>query len=311
MAALLHGAQLGACACSGDGRPAGTGQADRQFLRMTGRAEAANFATYHQILNRARWSPRAVARRLLGIVIERLVPNGPVVIGMDDTIERRSGSRIRARGIYRDPVPSSHGHFVKASGLRWLSFMVLTPVPWTRLIKALPVLTLLAPSERSNRQRGCRHKLLTDWARQGALQLSRWLPGRRIIFIGDSSFAVHELAHAITQRATLISRLWLDASLFAAPVKRTSRTMGGPRKRTSAAKAENPAIQPGNKLDKDRRLRLVWSCQRQDARDHIRCRLVIQARHPGVAGPMGPGPRSQRKTGSASLLQYRHHPRAD
>jgi hypothetical protein len=106
--------------------------------------------------------------------------------------------------------------------------MVLTPVPWTSLIKALPVLTLLAPSERSNRQRGCRHKLLTDWARQGALQLSRWLPGRRVIFIGDSSFAVHELAHAITHRATLISRLRLDASLFAPPVKRTSRTMGRP-----------------------------------------------------------------------------------
>jgi hypothetical protein len=97
---------------------------------------------------------------------------------MDDTIERRWGRRIAARGIYRDPVRSSHGHFVKASGLRWLSFMVLTPVSWTRLIKALPVLTLLAPSERANRQRGCRHKLLTDWARQGALQLSRWLPGR-------------------------------------------------------------------------------------------------------------------------------------
>ena len=106
--------------------------------------------------------------------------------------------------------------------------MVLTPVPWTRLIKALPVLTLLAPSERSNRQRGRRYNLLTDWARQGALQLCRWLPGRRIIFIGDSSFAVHELAHAITHRATLISRLRLDASLFAPPAKRTSRTMGRP-----------------------------------------------------------------------------------
>ena len=112
-------------------------------LRMTGRAEAGNFASYHQILNRARWSSRAVARRLLGVVVERLVPNGPVVIGLDDTIERRWGPRIRARGIYRDPVRSSHGHFVKASGLRWLSFMVLTPVPWTSLIKALPVLTLL------------------------------------------------------------------------------------------------------------------------------------------------------------------------
>ncbi len=203
-------------------------------LRVTGRAQAVNFASYHQILSRARWSSRAVARRLLGIIVERLVPNGPVVIGMDDTIERRWGRRINARGIYRDPVRSSHGHFVKASGLRWLSFMVLTPVSWSSLIKALPILTLLAPSERANLRRGCRHKLLTDWARQGALQLSRWLPGRRIIFVGDSSFAVHELAHAITPRATLISRLRLDASLFALPARRTSRTMGRPAQKGPA-----------------------------------------------------------------------------
>lgn len=140
-------------------------------LRMTGRAEAANFASYHQILNRACWSPRAVARCLLSLIVERLVPDGPIVIGMDDTIERRWGRRISARGIYRDPVRSSHGHFVKASGLRWLSFMVLTPVPWTNLVKALPVLTLLAASERADQKSGRRHKLLTDWARQGALQL--------------------------------------------------------------------------------------------------------------------------------------------
>ena len=203
-------------------------------LHMTGRADAANFASYHQILNRACWSPRAVARRLLGLVVERLVPDGPIVIGMDDTIERRWGRRISARGIYRDPVRSSHGHFVKASGLRWLSFMVLTPVPWTSLVKALPVLTLLAPSERSDHQRGRHHKLLTDWARQGALQLCRWLPGRRIIFVGDSSFAVHELAHAITTRATLISRLRLDASLFAPPPKRTTRTVGRPAQKGPA-----------------------------------------------------------------------------
>ena len=76
-------------------------------LRVTGRAQAANFASYHQILNRARWSSRAVARQLLGIVVEHLVPDGPVIIGMDDTIERRWGRRIAARGIYRDPVRSS------------------------------------------------------------------------------------------------------------------------------------------------------------------------------------------------------------
>jgi hypothetical protein len=203
-------------------------------LRMTGRAEAANFASFHHILNRARWSSRAVARRLLCLVVEQLVTDGPIVIGMDDTIERRWGRRISARGIYRDPVRSSHGHFVKASGLRWLSFMVLTPVPWTSLVKALPVLTLLAPSERSNHQRGRRHKLLTDWARQGALQICRWLPERSIIFVGDSSFAVHELAHAITARATLISRLRLDANLFAPPPKRTTRAVGRPAQKGPA-----------------------------------------------------------------------------
>lgn len=202
-------------------------------LRMTGRIDASNFASFHQILNRVRWSSRCAARRLLGVVIERLVPAGPVVIGMDDTIERRWGRRITARGIYRDPVRSSHGHFVKASGLRWLSFMILAPVPWAKLVKALPVLTLLAPSERSNRQSGRRHKLLTDWARQGALQLCRWLPGRQVIFVGDSSFAVHELAHVITSRATLISRLRLDASLYASPAKRTQRTMGRPAQKGS------------------------------------------------------------------------------
>jgi hypothetical protein len=110
------------------------------------------------------------------------MPDGPVVIAIDDAIERRWGRRITARGIHRDPVRSSHGHFVKAGGLRRLSFMVLTPVPWAGVVKALPVLTLLAPSQRSNLQRGRRHKLLTDRARlrylipgfDGAISSSEW-----------------------------------------------------------------------------------------------------------------------------------------
>ena len=174
-------------------------------LRITGRAEAANFSVYHQLLNRARWNPRTLAARRLSIVVASLVPDGPVVIGMDDTIERRWGPRIAARGIYRDPVRSSHGHFVKASGLRWLSFMILSPVPWAKCVKALPVLTLLCPSERYDQKRGRKHKLLTDCARQGVLQLCRWLPGRDIIFVGDSSCAVHTLAAALASTNSIRS----------------------------------------------------------------------------------------------------------
>ncbi len=111
--------------------------------------------------------------------------------------------------------------------------------------QALPVLTLLAPSEHIKLQRDCRHKLLTDWARQGALQLSRWLSSRRIIFVGDSSFAVPELAHAVTPRATLISRLRLDASLFAPLARRTARKMGRPAQKGPALPNSIPCFPTG------------------------------------------------------------------
>src|SRR5438132_1868346 len=101
-----------------------------QALRIMGLAASPGFARYHEVLSRARWNGRAVARKLLAQVLEAFLPAGEVVIGIDDTIERRWGAKIKARGIYRDPVRSSHGHLVKASGLRWLSLMVMVPIPW-------------------------------------------------------------------------------------------------------------------------------------------------------------------------------------
>src|SRR5918993_1313993 len=89
-------------------------------LRITGRARERRFVNYHRVLSRAVWDPRAGSRILLGLLIDAFVPSGPVIMALDDTIERRWGRRIRARGIYRDPVRSSDAHFVKTSGLRWM-----------------------------------------------------------------------------------------------------------------------------------------------------------------------------------------------
>src|SRR5918998_1644147 len=96
-------------------------------LRVTGLDEAAGYAVYHRVLSHGHWCSRALAHRLLLLLVAALVPHGPVVVGLDDTIERRRGKRITAKGIYRDPVRSSRGHFVKASGLRWLCVMLLAP----------------------------------------------------------------------------------------------------------------------------------------------------------------------------------------
>src|SRR3954452_9410634 len=98
-------------------------------LRVMGLERSAGFAVTHRVLSAARWSARPVSHRLLLVLVAALVPDGPVVVGIDDTVERRRGTRIEARGIYRDPVRSSRGHFVKASGLRWPCLMVVAPTP--------------------------------------------------------------------------------------------------------------------------------------------------------------------------------------
>jgi len=198
-------------------------------LRVTGLDQAPCFTNYHRVLNRNRWSNLRLARCLCRLLVSTFVPDGPVVIGLDDTLERRWGAKIAARGIYRDPVRSSQGHFVKASGLRWLSVMLLPEIPWARRVWGLPFLTALAPSERYASQRQKRHKKLTDWGRQVLLQASRWLPDRKIIAVADSSFAAIDLLRAVRRRMCMITRLRLDARLFNPPARRRPGTVGRPR----------------------------------------------------------------------------------
>ena len=187
-------------------------------LRILGRDHDPDFCTFHRVLNRAAWSSRAAAHQLLILLIKVFVPAGaPAVIGLDDTIERRWGQKISARGIYRDPVRSSKGHFVKASGLRWLSAMLLVRVPWADRIMALPFLTLLAPSKRFYVGKSRAPKTLLDWARQAALQIHRWLPDRYIVMVADSAFAAIEFLAAVRNHVCVVTRLRLDASLFDFP----------------------------------------------------------------------------------------------
>ena len=119
-------------------------------LRVAGLSSIRRFERYHRVLNRACWSGLAVSHILLRLLVAAFVPDGPLVVGVDETIERRRGAQIAAKGIYRDAVRSSRSHFVKASGLRWVSLMLLAPIPWAGRVWALPFLTALAPSERYN-----------------------------------------------------------------------------------------------------------------------------------------------------------------
>jgi DDE superfamily endonuclease len=201
-------------------------------LRIVGLGRERRFVNYHRVLSRARWSGREASRLLLGLLVQRFVPTGPIVLGIDDTIERRRGKRIQAKGIYRDPVRSSHSHFVKASGLRWVSLMLLAPVPWAARPWALPLLTCLAPSERYRQKHRKRHKPVLAWARQMILQAQRWLPNRDLVIVGDSAFSALEWLFAlIRHNITVVTRLRLDAALYEPAPFRPPGTNGRPRKK--------------------------------------------------------------------------------
>jgi hypothetical protein len=202
-----------------------------QALRVVGLGGERRFPSYHRVLSRATWSCREAGCVLLQLLVRAFAPGGALVFGLDDTIERRWGHKIKARGIYRDPVRSSHGHFVKASGLRWLTLALLAPVSWAGRVWALPVLTVLCPSERYARQSGRRHKTPLDWARQMIFQLRRWLPDREIIVVGDNTYAALEWLGEVREHVTAITRLRLDARLYEPAPPRKPGTMGRPRKK--------------------------------------------------------------------------------
>jgi DDE superfamily endonuclease len=198
-------------------------------LRVLGLDQLTTFQTYHRVLNRARWSSRQASQILFGLLVATFAAHGPLVVGLDETLERRRGRKISAAGIYRDPVRSSRSHFVKVRGLRWVCAMLLVPIPWAGRVWALPVLSVLAPSEREAARRRRRYKPLTIWARQMIRQIHRWAVDRPLVVVGDRSYAALELLDSVRPIATVVARLRLDARLFAPPPPRRPGQRGRPR----------------------------------------------------------------------------------
>ena len=198
-------------------------------LRTLGLSGEQNWHKYHRVLSRSKWSAHQCSLILLRTLLQRLLPGEKtLVFGIDETMERRWGAKIKARGIYRDAVRSSKSHLVKCSGLRWMCLMLLAPIGWAGRTWALPFLTVLCPSERYHQGQGRRHKKLTDWARQLALQLGRWLQGFKIIIAGDTTYTCIELLAATRTLVTWVTRLRIDAALYDAAPPRTKGTVGRP-----------------------------------------------------------------------------------
>lgn len=198
-------------------------------LRAADGSRDEGFCRFHRFLSRGAWSGLKGAQVLLGLLVETLAGVGPVVIGVDDTIERRRGAKIREKGIYRDPVRSSRGFFVKVEGLRWLSFQLLACPGFAGRTWGLPFLTLLCPSERADAAAGRPHRPLPEQAIRGLRLISRWMRRRLFVMVGDGGFACQKLFQSLPGKVVCVARGRMDARLFDPPPPREMGKRGRPR----------------------------------------------------------------------------------
>ena len=217
-------------------------------LRAGGRSDDAHFGTYHRVLNCARWSPLALSRLLLGLLVATcLAPEAPLLLVIDETLERRRGRQIVWRSWFRDPVRSGAGTPVLSQGVRWLSVALLVPVPWSRRRWACPFLTVPMLSPATSAKLGKPHRTTIDRAQTLIRLVHRWQPGRSLVLIGDGGFAATALGHACRDlpRTTLVTRLRLDAALYDPPTppppgRRGRKPKKGPRQPNLKSRLTDP-----------------------------------------------------------------------
>jgi hypothetical protein len=178
-----------------------------------------NWSQYHQVLNRARWSPLAASRCLLLLIVKTLVPTGACIqIVIDETLERRWGPQISKRGNYRDSALSSRKRSVSSSGLRWIVMAIVVTPAWTKEPWALPFLIVLSTTPAFSAAAGKRHKTIAMWAGQMLTVLHRWLPDRDIVVLGDGAYNCLALGlHSVKRSVTLITPCQFD-SVFHDPL---------------------------------------------------------------------------------------------
>jgi hypothetical protein len=201
---------LGAILCRG--RRTVTG-----ILRTIGLSQDSGFSKYHRILNSLDWSAKHGSAILLKILL-KMVGKERVVILIDETLERRKGKKIRAKGYYRDAVRSSRSQVVNTTGLKWLIMALSFRFNFAGRAFALPFFTVLEPSEKSTKKQGKRHKTTLDWSVQMVMQLVRWAPAIPFILVGDGGFACAKLAWTcLKNNIALVSRLKMNARIYDFP----------------------------------------------------------------------------------------------
>ena len=232
------------------------------LLRTLGPLVPGDSSSYRRVFSQRRWSSWYLARQLATWLVKHLVPDGPISLAGDDTVDEHRGKHVYGKGRHRDPVRSTHTYTAFRWGHKWVVLAILVPFPFTRRLWALPVLVALYRPEKENQRRKRRHKTPPELLRQLLLVLLRWFPNRHFLCAADGNFATHELADCAWRyrtRLTYLSHFYANANLYAPPppVVPGQKPLGRPRKK--GKKLPSPAAVVQKTPPRQRqRLNVAW-----------------------------------------------------
>jgi hypothetical protein len=227
------------------------------LLRTVSALAPGHPSSYHRVLSKRRWSSWRLARALAGYILRHGVPDGPVPLCGDETVDGHRGKKVYGKACHRDAVRSSHSFTAYRWGHKWVVLAILVKFPFATRLWALPVLVALYRSKEWNEAHGRRHKTPSELMRQLLAVMIRWFPERIFVFSGDGGYGTHELsrfAHRHRARLTLVSRFYPDANLYAPPPAVRGQKTGRPRKKGRKLPAPAEVV----KRSPRKRLTVAW-----------------------------------------------------
>jgi hypothetical protein len=234
------------------------------LLRTVASLAAGDPSSYHRFFSQRQWSLTDLARRLAGWILDRLVPDGPVHLVADDTVDGHPGDKVFGKGCHRDPVRSSRNYTAFRWGHKWLVVCVLVTVPGASRPWALPIFVILCHTEKEDEKHGRRHHTPAQRLLQAVLVLRRWFPQREFILAADGGFASHEMTKGVDRLAgqtTYVSRFYANAGLYEPPppveYKPNGKRAKAGKPRVKGAKCDTPQ-QVVEKTKERVQLRVSW-----------------------------------------------------
>lgn len=207
--------------------------------------QSKSFSCFHRFFSQGRWTTDALGRVLLEMILA-FVPDGPLVVAIDDTLSRKTGKRIWGAGMHHDPLLSTGKRKFFSFGHNWVVLSIQLSFPFAPdKTWSLPILMRLYRRQQKKRKPGrpagerkstgqatpAEYRTRPQLAIEMIEILASWVPDREIHVVGDSAYAGKSISQRLPANAHLTSRMVMNAGLYEPAPKPRKGVRGAPRKK--------------------------------------------------------------------------------